>query len=130
MRTLMKIGDYLYLDETSIDLSKKDKHLHSLRSNEVTDRSGSEDKLSIVDRHYLAYGFNWPYFSYGTRNKKILIYNAFNPYFIQRYELPYKTTIVLHTFITDTHDIYIMVETNDEHFEIYHIDLDSTNPFI
>ena len=32
------------------------------------------------------------------------------------------------SFLTDTHDFYAVVETIDEFFEIYHINLDSRNP--
>ena len=38
--------------------------------------------------------------------------------------------VVNHTFLTDTHDLFAHVETNDEHFETYNIDLDSPDPRI
>jgi len=31
----------------------------------------------------------------------------------------------MHTFLTDTHDLFIHAETTDDHNEIYHINLDS-----
>ena len=75
MKTLMKIGDYLYLDE--IDISKSYK-------GECEDDAKEEDEhvQMTVDKHYSAYGFNWPYFSYGTKNHKVFVLNAFNPSFI------------------------------------------------
>jgi hypothetical protein len=81
-----------------------------------------------VEKHYHALGFNWPYFSYGTKDNYLFILNAFNPSFIQRYELPKIVSIISHTFLTDTHDFYCFVETLDDHFEIYTIDLDSHFP--
>ena len=81
-----------------------------------------------IDATYMAYGFNWPYFSYATKFKKILIYNAFNPTFVQRYELPSQVSLVLRTFLTDSHDLFAIVETYDQQHEIYHINLDSEDP--
>ena len=40
-----------------------------------------------------------------------MIFNAFNPSFVQRYELPSYTTVIKNTFLTDTHDGYIIIET-------------------
>jgi len=60
----------------------------------------------------------------------VFIYNSFNPSFVQRYELPHHVQKVVWTFLTDTHDFYCMVETKDNHFEKYHLDLDSPNPTI
>ena len=37
---------------------------------------------TIVDKFYMAYGFNWPYFSYATKMNYVFILNAFNPNFI------------------------------------------------
>lgn len=39
-------------------------------------------------------------------------------------------SIISHTFLTDTHDFYVLVETLDDHFEIYTIDLDSHYPLV
>lgn len=58
----------------------------------------------------------------------MLILNCFNPNFVQRYEFPAHITVILQTFLTDTHDFYAIVETQDEYFETYHIDLDQTEP--
>ena len=44
--------------------------------------------------------------------------------------MPEKVSIISHTFLTDTHDFYVFVETSDEHFEIYTIDLDSPYPLV
>ena len=83
---------------------------------------------SVEEKHYHAYGFNWPYFSYAKKKNEIIILNAFNPYIIQRYELPENVMVINHTFVTDTHDLFAHVESNDEHFETYQIDLDSADP--
>lgn len=37
---------------------------------------------TCVFKMYSAYHFNWPYFTYATSNKYVMIYNAFNPTFI------------------------------------------------
>ena len=37
---------------------------------------------------------------------------------------------IAETFLTDTHDLYIAAETQDEHFEFFHLDLDDDNPMI
>jgi len=86
--------------------------------------------MSCIDKYYLAYAFNWPYFSYASKFNYILILNSFNPSFIQRYELPSHVAIVSHSFLTDTHDYYCIVETKHETHELYHIDLDSSDPVL
>lgn len=42
--------------------------------------------------------------------------------------MPSKVARILDTFLTDTHDMYTIVETYQEEFQIYHIDLDSPDP--
>ena len=54
--------------------------------------------------------------------------SAFNKNFIQRYELPSHVSIVCSTFLSDNQDCFILVETNDEYFEVYQIDLDHPDP--
>ena len=44
--------------------------------------------------------------------------------------MPQKTSRIHHTFLTDTHDLFIFCETTDEHFEQYTVDLDSDNPIL
>ena len=39
-------------------------------------------------------------------------------------------TIICESFLTDTHDYFCVVETENSTFEIYHIDLDSSDPRI
>jgi hypothetical protein len=78
----------------------------------------------------MAYAFNWPYFSYGTCFNFIHIYNAFNPNFIQRYELPINVSVIKSIVLTDTHDLFCIVETNENECQIFHIDLDDENPVI
>ena len=41
-----------------------------------------------------------------------------------------KTSRIHHTFLTDTHDLFIFCETTDEHFEQYTIYLDSDKPIL
>lgn len=57
-----------------------------------------------------------------------MLLNCFNPNVVQRFEFPTCITVILQTFLTDTHDFYAIVETQDEYFEVYHIDLDSHTP--
>ena len=42
--------------------------------------------------------------------------------------MPAKVSRIVDTFLTDTHDMYTIVETYQEEFQIYHIDLDSPDP--
>ena len=78
---------------------------------------------------YMAYSFNWPYFSYATKMNFVFILNAFNPNFIQRYQFPNHIVRIMKTFLTDTHDLFIIVET-EEGLEMYNIDLDSPEPYM
>ena len=38
--------------------------------------------------------------------------------------------MIKNTFLTDTHDLYIIVETKNQFNVIYHINLDSANPML
>jgi hypothetical protein len=82
-----------------------------------------------IDKFYMAYGFNWPYFAYASKRNFIQILNAFNVNFIQRYELPKHIIRCSHTFLSDTHDFYCICETADG-YEIYNIDLDHPEPYL
>ena len=87
-------------------------------------------KKSYKHKYYMAYGFNWPYFCYASKYNYIFVLNAFNPNFIQRYELPNNeltSNRVSFTFLTDTHDLFVMYEVS-EGYEVYFIDLDSDHP--
>ena len=69
MVILSKAGENLYIDTISLALGYED----------------DPDKAVIdtcVDNSYFAYGFNWPYFSFATKDNFVLIYNAFNQNFI------------------------------------------------
>jgi hypothetical protein len=44
--------------------------------------------------------------------------------------MPDNVSLIVETFLTDTHDLYIAAETKDDHFEFFHIDLDHDNPMI
>ena len=39
-------------------------------------------------------------------------------------------TSIAATFLTDTHDLYIAAETEDDFFEFFHLDLDDDNPML
>lgn len=81
------------------------------------DKAKSEGHVgSCVEQHYSAFGFNWPYFSYATTDNFIFILNAFNPKFVQRYEMPLETSMVVSTFLADSHDLYIALETHADYF--------------
>ena len=84
---------------------------------------------TCTDKMYMAYAFNWPYFSYSTKFNYIFILNSFNKDFIQRYELPPHTIRVSQGFLTDTHDYYCIIETING-YELYNIDLDSAEPYL
>ena len=66
LRILSKLGDYIYLD--IIDIAK-------CYGNDPEE--GHVDMT--IDKYYMAYSFNWPYFSYASRHNFVLILNAFNP---------------------------------------------------
>lgn len=117
MKVLTKLGDHIYVDTIDIDKSFDDDSTNALID-------------TCVDKFYYAYGFNWPYFSLATKQNHVFIFNAFNKNFIQRYELPAHVSIITHTFLTDTHDFYVTVETKEENFEVYTLDLDSADPTI
>ena len=44
--------------------------------------------------------------------------------------MPPDVTVITHTSITDTSDVYVLCETKDRHIEAYHIDLDSPDPVV
>lgn len=115
LEILCRVGDYLSLEIIDIGMAKR----------ETNEESHIE---SYQDKHYRAYSFNWPYFTYGTKFKRIFILNAFNSKFIQCYELPKNVTIISEAFLTDTHDYYCICESQDYNFHIYHIDLDDVDP--
>ena len=85
MQTLMKIGDYLYLDTLDVDMcggknrvqTEDDKTPMASNDMKTVDRLKTEINLesdsepegfhidTCVMKYYCAFGFNWPYFSYG-----------------------------------------------------------------
>ena len=42
--------------------------------------------------------------------------------------MPEQASKIGATFLADSHDLYVVLETVDEYFEIYQIDLDSNDP--
>lgn len=118
LNILCRVGDYLNYE--IIDIAQA----------EVGNEDESHEGTHVY-RFYNAYSFNWPYFGYATRFCDIFILNAFNPDFVQCYEMPKdRVHFVAESFLTDTHDFFCIAETLDNHFEIFHIDLDSPNPML
>jgi hypothetical protein len=70
LKTLMNQGDYLFLDTIDLNLSADPQKKYEAHIS------------TCIDKYYMAYGFNWPYFSYATMNNFVFILNAFNPNFI------------------------------------------------
>ena len=52
LKILMNQGDYLFLD--TIDLTETSNTKYDAHVN------------TCLDKYYMAYGFNWPYFSYAS----------------------------------------------------------------
>lgn len=69
MIIMSKTGDTMFVDTIQIDKCFQDDP-----DNAVVD--------TCIDCFYFAYGFNWPYFSFATKQNFIFIYNAFNEKFI------------------------------------------------
>ena len=114
MQTLMLVGSTLYLDDCDLSRNYDDPqegHLNSIQENQ-----------------FCAYSFNWPYFAFGTKFNYILVYNAFNPKHIQRFQISKLCSRIINTFLTDTHDLYVAIETLNYQYEIYHINLDLDDP--
>ena len=63
MKTLMKIGDFLYLD--ALDIAQCEEGSNSEDTDDSQEDSCEQSESfhieSCVERHYSAYGFNWPY---------------------------------------------------------------------
>ena len=112
LQTLCRVGDYLTFDVIDIE-----------KASSISEKSKAQNEVahmdSYEDRHYGAYGFNWPYFCYATKYNRIFVLNAFNPSFIQCYDLPLNVTFVGRTFLSDTHDLYAICQTKDEFYEIF-----------
>lgn len=99
IQTLCRVGDYLTLDIVDVE-----------KAASINERSKKLNKAAHLatyeDRHYGAYGFNWPYFCFATTYKRIFVLNAFNPNFVQCYDFPDRVSWVWRTFLTDTHDLF------------------------
>ena len=67
LKTIIKIGEFIYVDVIDIAMHQGDCKTHN------------EHIECTIDKYYMAYGFNWPYFSYGTKLNVIVVLNAFNP---------------------------------------------------
>ena len=118
IKALSMLGSRLYIDTVEVD--------EYVPGGDTTERNHCID--SVMEQTDHAFGFNWPYFSYVTKENDIFILNSFNKQFIQRYKVSENVTYISHTFLSDTHDFYCICETKDEMFEVYNIDLDSADP--
>jgi hypothetical protein len=116
IKSLTLLDSKIYLDTIELD------------NGSTTDRNHAISTITEEADH--GFGFNWPYFSFVTKDNFIFILNAFNKSFIQRYEMPSHIKYISHTFLSDTHDFYCICETNNQMFEFYNIDLDSPDPVI
>lgn len=78
----MMVGDWLYLDIVNIDTS--------------------EHTASIVDRPFCAYNFNWPYFTFGSKDNHLFVINVFSLNEVQRFQMPKSCSRITCTQITDS----------------------------
>lgn len=84
----MNHGDFLYLDTLEVNLEIENES--SIVQNDVSglnelnslQQHRSQHQESVCEQMYMAYAFNWPYFSYATKMNFVFILNAFNPNFI------------------------------------------------
>lgn len=78
-----------------------------------------------------AFSINWPYVAYSGLNNELVILNAFQQDQIHRVELvgiDGKEINILATYITDTRDLFILVQVIDYHmYKVYNLDLDACN---
>lgn len=72
------LGSRLYIDTIEVD--------EYVPGGDTTERNHCIG--SVMEQADHAFGFNWPYFSYVTKENDIFILNAFNKQFIQRYKVP------------------------------------------
>ena len=123
LQTLCRVGDYLTFDVVDIE-----------QASSISERTKKMNHVAHIasyeDRHYGAYGFNWPYFCYATKYNRIFVLNAFNPDFIQCYDFPLNVQFISRTFLSDTHDLYAICQTTEDNYELFNIDLDSSDPCI
>ena len=108
------LDNVLYLDSISKEQSYENNALHT----------------TLTHQGYHARSFNWPYYSFATMEQQILILNAFNIQFVQKYQLPENVSKVERTFLTDSHDLFCLVQTFDHKYQLLNIDLDSLDPFL
>ena len=71
VKCLSMLDNELYLDSISREQTFENNALETLKH-----------------QGYHARSFNWPYYSFASIDHHIIILNAFNVHFVQRYELP------------------------------------------
>ena len=54
IKIIMKVGEFIYIDTVDIQLG-------------FSGHGEDEHVKCSIDKYYMAYGFNWPYFTYGTK---------------------------------------------------------------
>lgn len=76
MKLLTIMDDQIFLDTIDLKIAQENE-------------DPEESVISTCrDMHYSAFGFNWPYFSFASKNNELFILNSFNPDFVQRYLFP------------------------------------------
>lgn len=105
---------------------------------EVFSREKKELNIEYFSYNYSfmsALSINWPFLAFSGLENTLVIINAFDRKMIHRIEMVhrhdfsidgFKQTKVEKTFITDTNDLFVLVNCSD-HFLLYIIDLDFCN---
>ena len=78
LKIVSKLGQTIYVDTVDIKIGFDE------------DREVNEHIESSKDAQWTCYGFNWPIFTYGTKDNEIIVLTAFNPTYQQRYLVPKK----------------------------------------
>ena len=73
-----------------------------------------------------AFSINWPYVCFSGLNDRLVIYNCFQREYLHRVELvdEGEKINIKQTYITDTNDLYAMVQS-DDYYYLFEIDLDA-----
>ena len=66
LKKMIKLGESIFCDTINLDKCYNEEPTEAVIK-------------SVEEKQYHAYGFNWPYFSYATKNNQVIILNAFNP---------------------------------------------------
>ena len=107
------------LNSAYIDIEADNAHLKKahLGAHQTSDRFSPKQALSM----------KWPYITYSGIDKRyLLIINLYQKNQIHRVRLPEENAIIIHTYITETNDLFVVVMTQDS-YKIKFIDLDASN---